>query len=244
MYAEFDIGFLSKLRRDLANTMHAFDHPICMHLDDLRHKRDTFLAGGGKMMDQKFVVLILQSLPDKYRVIRSILNSQLNTLTLALMERNLEREEANLKGSRTLEDKPGDAVALVALSKRRNFKNTHRNFGGSGGSGGSGGKSMPRGKCFQCQKPGHYKRDCRVPEDRLPKRGESATLATSESGREIDFAFAAAAALSSNVWIIDSGSSRHLSPDMLQFVELHDTEPVVVTLAGRGNSGDAFQIVA
>jgi transposase InsO family protein len=247
MYAEFDIGHLGKLRRDLANTMHVFDRPIRAHLDDLRHKRDKFTAGGGTMADQEFIVLILQSLPNEYRVIRSILNSQISILTVALTERNLEREEADLKGRQTLEDKPSETMALAANFKRRNFKNTNRSFSSSGGSGGSGGKSKPpKGKCFRCQKPGHYKRDCRVPEDRLPKRDESATLATSEGavGREIDFAFAAAAALTSNVWIVDSGSSRHLSPDKSHFVELRDTEPVVVTLAGRGNGGNAFKIVA
>jgi Zinc knuckle len=169
----------------------------------MRLKRDMLLTHGGEIEDHDFASLILESLPIEYRTIVSTLSNG-EFLTVPEVEKALEREEAILKANRT-ESRPARDMALVSTASRKLS-------GGRASARGSGGKTKAR--CFRCGKPGHFKRVCRVPEERLPGAPQAAESTALVAGASAGSDYSLRLSRISERRILGlsvSGSSRHLS---------------------------------
>jgi len=88
--------------------------------------------------------------------------------------------------------------------------------------------------CHYCQKPGHYKKDCRK---FLTAQKKQASLAKKEdpgSDNEAFMTIHALAATSSGSWIVDSGATCHMCNDRKLFVDMRNLESPQVT-SGDGS---------
>ena len=84
------------------------------------------------------------------------------------------------------------------------------------------------GNCFYCDKPGHMQRDCRSRiEDE--KRGIQRTIAFSASTVAAD----------SNDWIIDSGATKHLTPNGQLLYNYRSVDPNTAVLFVNGQQAKA-----
>ena len=84
-------------RRKLMSIMHKFENPVQTHLNQLRIAKEELVISGGKISDEDYGVLILQSLPVEYRTLVSTL-SRMKELKVHDVEREVEEEERLLKG--------------------------------------------------------------------------------------------------------------------------------------------------
>jgi transposase InsO family protein len=248
-YSKLDLSYLSDLRRTLGNTLYQLHTPLRSHLDTLRALREQYTSGGGKLDDGEFIAIVLTSLPYEYSNIQSQLSNR-ETITLFEVEQALMREERILSSRDSGSE---NQLALMAYHKMKN--------GGQGRSGLGGNKF--RGKCYRCGRTGHKAHQCKLPDRVLRSRVEESAFAeigendssfVGSSRRALeppgeppvgDFSFACLDDVEDEgVWIIDSGTSRHLSPNLNYFSDLEKVDPVEITLAGRASNGRTFKMLA
>lgn len=88
--------------------------------------------------------------------------------------------------------------------------------------------------CFHCQKPGHYKRNCRLLQEQ--KKTESnarsdASKAKKVAEKELPVCFSVGDARNNGCWYIDSGCSSHMTGNRAFFSKLDESVQVAVVLA-------------
>jgi hypothetical protein len=233
-YKTLDLNSLAEIKRAMSNTFHRFDDPVKAHLDKMRAMWDKVINGGGKMDEDEYKTLVLASLPNEYRTVRSILSNRENP-TLFNVEQAIEREEEILKAGTG----PANGDKQVALAAGQGQR-----FGRAVGGKGRSDKPAFKGRCYNCDKVGHRARECKSKRSALGGRNErnSSALATPSGG---DFSFAAIESLhDEDAWVVDSGSTRHLCPKREYFTDMKKVDPIEVTLAGRGPGGNIYKIQA
>jgi transposase InsO family protein len=117
----------------------------------------------------------------------------------------------------------------------------HQGIGGSKKPGGNnfnkrpGYQSQKKGKCYYCHKPGHYESECR--KKAADQKASAAHTVTTASQA---VALTVSAGLPSDIkslWTIDSGSQRHLTPNLELLTELRTLDKPVKVLFGNKGVG-------
>ena len=153
----------TSLIRRVVNLKYREGSNMTEHLNDFQGLVNQLTAMKLVLEDEIQALLLLSSLPESWEtLVVSVSNSAPNgTLTLAMVKDSLINEEARRKdlgiGS--------DSRALVTDKSERRGRSKHRG-NKYDRSEKSKGRSKSRGKknlkCFYCDKPGHFKRDCRL----------------------------------------------------------------------------------
>ena len=182
------------------------------------------------MEESELVTLLSLSLPESYEPIIMALQSRSEDLTFDTFAGRLLQESARRQVAQVRQPDQGNyntsGAAFSAqhamreksvggrYGMRRGGMRAGAGFGRSKGEafssqGRSAGTPKGRGKCFYCQKDGHWKRDCykkkadEVKNLQPPVAREDMGLAftvTTDKGKEQE----------QEVWIVDSGASQHL----------------------------------
>jgi gag-polypeptide of LTR copia-type/Pol polyprotein, beta-barrel domain/Zinc knuckle len=203
---------------------------IKTHLTELLELRDKLIGMGGKIEDDYFCTIVLVSLPATYRsfiasitISASLSDKVLPTTDLIRMigdEYNFRMISLQTTASMT------SALSAQGVKKRgNNSRCSPRNESTSANAADSS-TSKKRIKCFNCDKPGHYKSECWAPgggkEGQGPKQkaskasGSSASVAAMTESQQYAFASAINPSLTAPV-LIDSGASSHFCPDRAKF---------------------------
>jgi len=189
------------------------------------------LSGNGKAIDENELVTLLSlSLPDFYEPIIMALQSRTDDLTFNIFAGRLLQESARrLVAQGRQAEQPQRNTSTTAFTA--NYAMRGKNLGGRYGlrrggmrtAGGFGGfrtessgsnwkgvaPSKAKGKCFYCQKEGHWKRDCNK---RKADEGKDIPQATSQELGGIAFTVLDRTTVGAQgrQWIVDSGASQHL----------------------------------
>lgn len=195
---------------------------------------------GERLSDQKVVEKILRSLPKKYEsAVAAIEESKnLSTLTIDELMGSLQSHEDRHRGYEEDDVEKAFHAKLQISKEGENYSNDHNNRGGHslhgrrGGRGNRGGgraggqsqnyntetsKGENRSRnftCYNCGKQGHIAKYCR-------QKGNQANLVEQENKDECESLFLAALATKecdSNVWYMDSASSKHVTANLGAFV--------------------------
>ncbi|CAK1594595.1 unnamed protein product [Parnassius mnemosyne] len=151
---------------------------------------------------------ILSTLPSKYRSLRQAwLSLDPHSQTIQNLTARLLDEEASLTNE---EESESALVAMKHSKPQRKFQNHNMQKIST-----SGQNNQHRFICYNCNKRGHFARDCRAPKKSERKPQEQKMLAFSaeqclQSEADID------------TWILDSGASAHMSYRRDYFSELMD----------------------
>ncbi|KAK3745089.1 hypothetical protein QZH41_004382 [Actinostola sp. cb2023] len=188
------------------------------HIKSITEIFNELAVIGAPMEEEDKVVTLLASLPDKFDMLVTALETNSEVPNMEVVTERLFHEENKLKERETVE-KPYEKVML-------------------------GTKSKDRPKCHHCGKPGHLKRNCwslkkekekeqqNKPESKPVKHKANVVAADSNSESLGLVTQALAASVCANdVWIIDSGATCHMTNDRSSLRDILElTEPVHVQL--------------
>src|SRR5579862_2096253 len=192
------------------------------HLQRIQRLKCQVEEQGEKISDNIFNSVLLNSVPENYKIAVSILESQ-DKLTPQIIVNRLLEETRKMYGHGS-----GDGrVALFTHSGKPGDKKNN-----------SGKLNL---KCTECKRTGHVEADCWIkhPEKRPAKSrskgkkekgSEEAKFAMSATVRRMELPSTTASA--SGHWYLDSGASEHFSPHRHLFEELRDLKtPCEITTA-------------
>ncbi|CAH2108876.1 unnamed protein product [Euphydryas editha] len=180
---------------------------IAQHISKVENLAKQLKENGEKISDTAIMTKILSTLPSKYRSLRQAwLSLDPHSQTIQNLTARLLDEEASL----TIKEESESALVAVKHTKRKNkFQNENN-------SSISNQHNKHRFVCYNCNKRGHYARDCRA-----PKKSERFS-----SKEQKMLAFSAEQCLQSeadtDVWILDSGASAHMSYRHDYFCDLQE----------------------
>ncbi|CAH2101211.1 unnamed protein product [Euphydryas editha] len=183
---------------------------IAQHISKVDNLAKQLKENGEKISDTAIMTKILSTLPSKYRSLRQAwLSLDPHSQTIQNLTARLLDEEASL----TIEEESESALVAVKHTKRKHkFQNENK-------SSISNQHNKHRFVCYNCNKRGHFTRDCRA-----PKKSERFSYKEQKM-----LAFSAQQCLQSeadtDVWILDSGASAHMSYRHDYFCDLQEYRP-------------------
>ena len=206
------------------------------HIKHMKELMDKLAAINAPISEEDQVVTLLGSLPSSYDNVVTALEARVDDLTLDFVHQSLITAEQKRKEQATSNTTPSDA----ALYLKRKHKG-----------------QRPKGPiiCHYCDKPNHIAKDCpdrKQPRNKPQHKAKQATNITSNSESSNDSSWNAFVIGNTDnsssrtptdmPWIIDSGASRHMTPQkhlFINFNQFTDSEKVGL---GDGYTLDAIGI--
>ena len=203
------------------------------------------------MDDEELLEHVLNNLPKEYEIVVSKLEDRLGATTdpltiedvRAALNLRYQRISKGKSGANNNSNDDGHETALFAGGFKGKCNNCgewgHKGYqcpkkGGNGNGNNSGGSKFS-GKCHYCKKVGHRAFECRKKKtDKGNKGSERSAVAVDEDSsecEELELAFMAGSGKATttsnptNLWIGDSGNSRHLTGSdegMIDWVEINE----------------------
>jgi transposase InsO family protein len=242
--------FRAQTYRRLATMVCNSEADVKRYMTDAVKLREE-LAGMGRLMTgEEFNAIILSAMPTTYRPLLSsvIKSAEIAGKTLTSAELiNYVKEEYDT----THPESPPENAALLAKTDKRKKKWKEKSGDNSKGDTSKDGKWKLRlkGKCWNCQKPGHKSDECwskgggkegQGPNQKKEAANAATDANTSNGGTQTNHAFlstldVAAISVAMNGpttnLIIDMGASRHFSPARELFKNYETINPIPITTA-------------
>ena len=233
-----------QLRRELAQLKMGPAEPLSKYVARAKEIQDQLRAAGHEVADQEIAWAVLAGLPAYYDTVVTVLETT--------TERDMSLEDILPKllqvEQRERQKERPDERALMAKPQGGGFGI----IPGGGKNGFQGGQGKER-TCHYCGKPGHFKAVCRKKKHDEARRsgvdsqrqvlGQQRGLQQQLSAIALTAHTAAAAdhgsssVCSTQRWVLDSGASRHMTPDRSLLInERPMTEDITVTF-GNGSQG-------
>ena len=223
-----------QLRKKLASMKLTDGQGIAEYIGEFREIKVDLEALGQAVTDAELGFFALQGLPREYATLVEILELGETALSLDVIQPKLMQREQKLR----LEKELGSSVegesekATAYVAKREPYV--------SKGSSQEGGlrKSADTRTCFACGGLGHIRAHCRMRNAECHNCGEIGHIKAvckktgqgARSGGEVRNHFSGVAFTawrsdarrSAGVWVVDSGSTQHITPDRRQFVSYRE----------------------
>src|SRR3569623_45214 len=235
-----------QLRRKLTGLRLTKGKAIAEYLGEFRELKIDLEAAGQTVSEGELAVHALEGLPEEYATVLEFLELGEEELTLDVIQPKLMQREQKLKlraEAGSLEGTSGGDGAVAYAAKHRGYSSSEKSRGSSNELGRSsevrGGSSNPP-TCYCCGKVGHMKAKCRLRDAecrKCGKRGHTEAVCRQSaraSGRAEDREFAGDANgvaftawsddgdVRKGVWIVDSGSTQHVTADRSQFTSYRE----------------------
>ena len=176
---------------------------VSAHVLKMKSHIDHLEKLGAPISQELATDLILQSLPSTFD--QFVLNFNMNSLEKTIPELHgmLKNAEQNLKGA--------TADVLMVQKGKGKGKRKQQNAKGKGKLKAKGkdfkpkakGKPPKEGICFFCEKPGHWKRNCKLYLDDLKKKKSSGATTSGIFVIEVNLS-------TSSNWVLDTGCGSHI----------------------------------
>lgn len=204
------------------------------HLKHMKEITDRLAAIGAPISEEDQVVTLLGSLPRSYSTLVTALEARIEDASLSFVQQALIHEERKLNGHPNREDR--SLSALVGVQNKAKSRKM---------------------KCFNCGKPGHFRRDCtkKVEQDHHSKTAHKAKTVkkkhlNSDSESDVDpdssGAFAASVGTMKNSqmdkWLVDSGASSHMTREKEILSDYRQFEKPEKVGLGDGRTVDAVGV--
>ncbi|KAF7825202.1 Retrovirus-related Pol polyprotein from transposon TNT 1-94 [Senna tora] len=171
-------------------------------------------ASDYKIVENERAELLLQSLPDSYDqlIINITNNNTADHLTFDDVAGAILEEESRRKNK---EDRSGSSKQAEALTMTRG-RSMERDSSGSHGQGRSKSRRRKNVQCYNCGKRGHLKKDCwniKKNTEKSPevKSSQGCVASTSDDGEILAVIGSEGGKQLTDVWIIDSGATWHMT---------------------------------
>lgn len=183
-------------------------------IKDLAHRLSIL---GEPVSDSMIMTKILMTLPSSYQYFHTAWEStsqEQRTLSNLTARLTMEELRANVH------DDQGNSAFSMKSKQKHTAKGSHveRKTG-----------KLP-GKCYNCGKPGHWKRDCRSKPVNTKSSGDRGGAFVGQ----IVTATALTSGVHSEDWFLDSGASEHMSPARERFVNYQKLLSPIQVRVGNG----------
>ena len=226
-----------ELRKRLASMRLTKEQGIAEYLGEFREIKVNLEAAGQTVTDVELGFFALQGLPREYATLVEILELGETALSLDVIQPKLMQREQRLKLERELgnpEEKEPGSVAMAYVAKRERYETVTKGSPQEGGYR----RSADTRTCYSCGGVGHVRAHCRMRNAEChncgeighvravcKKTGQGATRGGEVRKDSSGVAFTAwreDARASTGVWLVDSGTTQHLTPDRRQFASYRE----------------------
>lgn len=166
-----------------------------------------------KLPDELLSIILLSSLPKSYENFVVAIESRDELPKAHTLKAKLTEEGSRREGDVLTEHSNGEA-AFFSKQQRQQKQHT----------------SQHRGKCFKCQKRGHYAKDCKSSTDSKaappanPKKSSAAFAMLNSTGF---------AKLDKSMWVLDSGTTCHMCCNRDIFDSIHPHREMIQLAANN-----------
>ena len=231
-----------QLKRDLSSLRQKPGELVATYASRARDVFSELKALGESVKDDELAFNVLNGLRAEFETIRTILLASDQSLRLEAILPKLQQEENMRQLAGESQGEKETAVAYAAKQKgfkrgfpgKPGFGNFGQGFGNKGSPGNQGAQQKAQGfmhttnqdksgansGCFYCGKPGHMKKDCRK---RLADLQRKERGGENSSGPSV--AFSAFDKEQRGIWVVDSGSTQHLTGNLEGMLEVRPLQP-------------------
>ena len=176
------------------------------HLKDFVDIFNELAVLGDGVSDEDQVIHLLASLPDEYSVLVTALEAQEKVPSWDVVTEKIIHQEQKL-----LSDKPAE----VLYSK-------------------TSGDRLKKTVCFECNKPGHIRRNCRIFLNKNRQSKDSVNTASTCGLTATTVTSLSAAANVADAWMLDSGATRHMCHQINLFSDFCKLDKEIDVQMGDG----------
>ena len=254
------------LRRELVHIKKTPSEALSAYTNRALRLWTELTTTGVEFTEEELTEVVLAGLPTEYQTVVDVLQAMETTMTLDSILPKLLVVESRLKQHDTPETKAlfthtgvyrggqGSSRPGAGMGSRgqhsRTFTGSASASSSHSSSNTAGARSSADKTCFYCGKKGHIKAECR-------KRQHDLQLKRAQPNTEVHVALVASHSLSSvstsslpnsnpfytpdsSVWVIDSGATKHMSPDRSLFSSLAPLPQAVHVTFGNNTTGTAL----
>ena len=204
------------LRQELNNLKKGPTEPIAEYITRAKELATNLQSVGHRPEDSDITLSVLAGLPREYSVLVTIVGTLKQTQTVDEVLPSLLQMEQQVKA---------DAQETVPIYGARNGRRQPRP-GQSQQRRGRPDKPRFQGSCSYCGKQGHKEIECH-------QRGKD------QQGKRIPVFSTSAVQAHNSDWVIDSGASRHLTPDRQHLQNYRAVDPGTAVIFANGQQSEA-----
>lgn len=202
-----------QLKKELNNLKKGPSEPLPKYIARAKTIWSDLLATGYDIKSSEVVLSVLAGLPKEYETLVAILEASDKELDLDEVQAKLLHVEQRL----TRQEEQETSAYLA-----RGFKKTPNKSGRPPFKPTSNDKMEK--ECFYCHKKGHIKAECRKRMHDEKKKTSAVALMATQDNRDEDY----------QLWNLDSGSTKHITPDKTQFIQLRSLdEDIYITFGNQ-----------
>uniref|UniRef100_A0AAV1V1L6 Uncharacterized protein n=1 Tax=Peronospora matthiolae TaxID=2874970 RepID=A0AAV1V1L6_9STRA len=228
-YEKKSLEYKLFLRRRFFTTLMGEGDDVLKHINKLKTLAEQLDAVGAPVSEDDLVITLLASLSESYQFLITSLESRSDSLTWDLVTSRLMHEDLKRKEQGGgFEIVHGQAQAFMSRDNKRNRR-----------------PGKKTGACHECGKQGHWIVECpsRIQEDAERHRFQRANVAQDDNLGDYLFSVGGEVAKSSNVWLVDSGATQHMTSSKKYIknykvfipVDVHLADDGVVLAIGKGD---------
>ncbi|KAG6616434.1 gag-pol polyprotein [Phytophthora cinnamomi] len=195
---------------------------VLEHINKIKTLAEQLDAVGAPVSEDDLVITLLASLSESYQFLITSLESRADSLTWELMTARLLHEDLKRK-------EQGGGAEGTAHGQA---------FMTSGNGKGKGRQAQKTSACHYCGEQGHWIVKCpvRIRENAERQKPQRANVANEDEGFDGDYLFSVGggATKSSEVWLVDSGATQHMTYSKEYMKNYKKMAPVDVHLADDG----------
>ena len=215
------------LRQQLNNLRKGHKESITQYIARAKSIASNLESIDQKTEDKDLVLPIMAGLPKEYSVLVTIVGASKTEYKLEEILAMLMTHEQQISSDAELQSVPVYGMRDIPFRGKRQTGPNQRN-----------GQQQRRtreitGKCFYCDKPGHMQRYCR-------QRAADEAANKRDSGRQRTIAFGVTSVgVNIDDWVIDSGASRHLTPESQHLQNYRSVAPNTSVIFVNGQQARA-----
>ncbi|KAJ9536784.1 hypothetical protein OSB04_un000008 [Centaurea solstitialis] len=197
--------------------------PIMDQMYEIEHILSMFTQHNMNMDESIQVASIIDKLPSSWKDVKKNLKHRKDDMSLKELGKHLLVEEQYRMENKSNEDaskvhvveEKGETSKAGGKKRKRHNEDYKKK------------KSKKHVICFNCNKPGHYKRDCRLLKRKKGNGGDNTKDGNSKNNNFVAMISEAFSLEENKCWWVDSGATRHVCNNKDMFKTYEDSTSVL-----------------
>jgi hypothetical protein len=220
-YGETTQANILVLRRNFLSMKQENDESVEKFIDRIKIARDEIDQNGSRISDEDTSMTILFGLLSTYETFVQLMTITSKTNDLEHVIKELLAEELRRKNKQTNNEKKHDEIVFHSHEKSKFNHKNKSNWNN---------KAKDK-KCFNCNKFGHFTRNCRLP--RANKTANYTEENATTTNEKFSFITDVDKTKLNSVWLLDSGATNHIACSKEIFKNIKPYKSTIMVGDGR-----------